>query len=277
MKKLFLSFALLLGLTANAAAQQTIFRVNCGGPAYTDTKGQTWQADTGFTGGEAESTTAGIAGTSDPIIFQTVRWNPLNYSFRATPGAYTVNLLFAEVNTRISRRGRIFNVKMQGATVLQNFDTFAASGGQNKAVVIPIENVQVTNGALLIEFVPLSGLMPKISGIEILPAVPAGAPRLTLNFVHPDGSAVSGKLSFNVKSALVNLQGSAPLVNGQAACYLLDVPAVLALGLNQQYQVDLTLNNDAGKTLWQFTLGLNPAKVDLSGVRDSVLTVVVQP
>jgi hypothetical protein len=161
--------------------------------------------------------------------------------------------------------------------VLQNFDTFAAAGGQNKAVVIPIENVQVTNGALLIEFVPLSGLMPKISGIEILPAVPAGAPRLTLNFVHPDGSAVSGKLSFNVKSALVNLQGSAPLVNGQAACYLLDVPAVLALGLNQQYQVDLTLNNDAGKTLWQFTLGLNPAKVDLSGVRDSVLTVVVQP
>jgi hypothetical protein len=64
-------------------------------------------------------------------------------------------------------------------------------------------------------------------------------------------------------------------VNGQATCYLLDVPS--ALGLSQQYQVDLTLTDDAGKTLWQFSLGLNPSKVDLSAVRDTVLTVTVQP
>lgn len=218
---------------------------------------------------------AAIAGTSDPRIFQTVRWNPTNYSFRVLSGTYTVNLLFAEVNPKISTGGRIFNVKMQGATVLQNFDTFASAGGLNKAVVMTVENVMAINGALLIEFVPVSGMMPKISGIEILPATPAGAPRLMLNFMHPDGSPVSGRLTYIVNSSLGNLQGSMPLVNGQAVCYLLDVPS--ALGLSQQYQVNLTLADDAGKVLWQFSLGVNPATVNFGAVRDSVLTVVVQP
>jgi hypothetical protein len=64
-------------------------------------------------------------------------------------------------------------------------------------------------------------------------------------------------------------------VNGQAVCYLLDVPT--ALGLSQDYQVDLTLSDTAGNTLWQLTLGLNPSKVNFGGVRDTVLTVTVQP
>lgn len=275
MKKFLLACALGLGLTASAAAQQSIFRVNCGGTTYIDTKGQIWQADFAFSGGAAESTTAAISGTSDPVLFQTVRWNPTSYTFTTQPGTYTVNLLFAEVNTSITTGGRIFNVKMQGATVLQNFDTFAAAGGWNKAVVKTVNNVAVVSGTLLIEFVRVSGLMPKIMGIEILPAIPAGSPRLMLNFVHPDGSAVSGKLTFKVNSSLANLQGSVPLVNGQASCYLLNVPS--ALGLGQQYQAALTLTDDAGKTLWQFSLGLNPSNVNFVGVRDSVLTVVIQP
>lgn len=278
MKKAFLSFALLIGLAANAAAQQTILRLNCGGPIYTDTKGQTWQADFGFDQGIVVTTSATVVGTSDPALYQTGREDsrsggPLTYRFAVVNGQYHVNLYFAETAAKLQQGGaRVFSVVMENNLVFPNLDIFAAAGA-NHALVKGID-IWVRDGELDIQFDRVVG-RPKINAIEMLPSVPAGAPRLMLNFVHPDGSAVSGKLAFIVTSSLVNLQGSTPLVNGQAVCYLLDVPS--ALGLSQQYQVSLTLTDDAGKVLWQFSLGLNPAKVDLSGVRDSVLTVVVQP
>ncbi|HET9406631.1 MAG TPA: protease pro-enzyme activation domain-containing protein, partial [Candidatus Sulfotelmatobacter sp.] len=46
-------------------------RVNAGGPLYVDSRGQTWQADKGFSGGSTYSTTSAIAGTSDPTLFRT--------------------------------------------------------------------------------------------------------------------------------------------------------------------------------------------------------------
>ena len=278
MKKLFLSFTLLLSLAGTAAAQQTILRVNCGGPVYTDTKGQTWQADFGFNTGIPTTSSATITGTSDPVLYQTDRVDPpsggpLVYRFPVENGQYHISLYFAETASKYQKvGGRIFNVSIENILTFTNLDIFAAAGA-NRALVDSAE-VWVRDGELDIELDRTVGT-PKVNAIEILPAIPADAPRLTLNFVHPDGSAVSGKLTFNVTSSLVNLQGSTPLVNGQAACYLLDVPA--ALGLSQRYQVDLTLTDQTGKTLWQFSLGLNAAKVDLGGVRDTVLTVTVQP
>ncbi len=277
MKKLVLSFTLLLGLSTTAAAQQTILRVNCGGPIYTDTKGQTWQADFGFNTGSASTSSATVTGTSDPVLYQTDRVDPpsggpLIYRFPAENGQYHVNLYFAETASKYQKVGaRIFNVSIENILTF-NLDIFAAAGA-NRALVDSAE-VWVRDGELDVELDRVVGT-PKINAIEILPAVPAGAPRLTLNFVHPDGSAVTGTLTFSATSSLINLQGSTPLVNGQVACYLLDLPT--ALGLSQQYQITLTLTDTAGKTLWQFSLGLNPTAVNFGGVSNTVLTVTVQP
>lgn len=278
MKKFFLSCAFLLGLTASAAAQQTIFRVNCGGPAYTDSKGQTWQADFGFDQGIVVTTSATVAGTSDPALYQTGRegsrsGGPLAYRFAVVNGHYHANLYFAETASKLQQVGaRVFSVVMENNLVFPNLDIFAAAGA-NHALVKGID-IGVRDGELNIQFSRVVG-RPKVNAIEIVPATPAGAPRLILNFRHPDGSPVSGKLTYLVNSSLVNLQGSTPLENGQAVCYLLDMPS--ALGFSQQYQVNLTLADETGKVLWQFSLGVNPATVNFGAVRDSVLTVVVQP
>src|SRR5581483_6642895 len=49
--------------TPSPSPSPVAVRVNAGGPAYTDTVGAAWAADTGFSGGTAVSTTGPIAGT----------------------------------------------------------------------------------------------------------------------------------------------------------------------------------------------------------------------
>jgi Malectin domain len=74
--------------------------------------------------------TAVTTGTSDPALYRSNRYdqyaNPLTYSFAVANGSYRVNLLFAENAWGLQAVGaRVFNVKLNGATVLQNL-TFSA-------------------------------------------------------------------------------------------------------------------------------------------------------
>jgi hypothetical protein len=257
-----------------ALAQQPI-RVNCGGPAYTDSKGQLWRADTGFSGGHTSSTTLPLGGTADQTLYQTARYNnigsePLVYTFPVANGSYTVNLLFAEWNPSFENvGGRVFNVKMQGAPVLSNFDIFAEAGAN--AVLIKDAGITVSNGQITIEFDNVvQGA--KIDAIEILPG--SSGPALALKFSYPDGTPVAGTLAYTVTSSLLSFQGSVPLKNGQAQCMIYSNPS--ALGLSAQFQVYLSLTDTAGHTLWKFTVGMNPAQVNLGTVQSSALNVVVQ-
>jgi malectin (di-glucose binding ER protein) len=118
------------GLPAAAQTQLPI-RVHCGGSSYTDSNGQTWQADTGFSGGNTNSTSQQIGGTADQALYQTGRYNtsgttPLVYSFPVANGIYNVNLLFAETSSKMDYVGaRVFNVKVQGKSAFPNLDIFA--------------------------------------------------------------------------------------------------------------------------------------------------------
>lgn len=266
-----------LGVFSLPAFSQTQapIRVNCGGSTYTDSKGQLWQADAGFNTGSTFSTSVSVSGTTDDSLFQTGRVNnsggPMVYAFPVANGNYHVNLYFAETFNRLSSVGRrVFNVKLQGNTVFPNLDIFAAVGA-DRALVEGID-IAVTNGQADIEFdnVVRNAL---INAIEILP-ISGTSPGMTLNFVYPDGSAVSGTLAYTISSSLLSFRGSVPLVNGQAQCTLLTSPAVL--GLNTQFQVNLSLTDTSGRTLWQFTLGMNPSQINLGTVQSSALKVVVQ-
>jgi len=75
-RKIFclLAFMMALCLPNGVLAQQTI-RVKCGGARYTDSKGQVWQADTGYNLGTASYIPAVVTGTSDQTLFQTGRYN----------------------------------------------------------------------------------------------------------------------------------------------------------------------------------------------------------
>jgi hypothetical protein len=275
-RKLFyvLAFLMALCFPRGVLAQQPI-RVKCGGASFTDSKGQVWQADTGYNWGNVSSIPATVSGTSDQGLYQKGRYNPnfsagMIYSFAVPNGPYHVNLHFAETYGGTQAKGaRVFNVKMQGAAVFSNLDVFAEAG-PNSALVKGAD-LTVSNGQISIEFDNLVQTA-KIDAIEILPG-PSG-PSLLLNFKYPDGTPVSGTLGYTVSSSLLSFQGNTPLTNGQAQCVIFANPS--AMGISAQFQVNLNLTDTAGHLIWQFSIAMNPAQVNLGAVQSSALNVVVQ-
>jgi hypothetical protein len=271
-----LSFLFLMCLPVAAQTQQPI-RVKCGGPGLTDSKGHIWSADSGFNGGMVSSALATVAGTSDPALYQHGRWSnsntpPLIYTFPVADGAYQVNLYFAEVSAAEEHTGaRVFNVKLQGNTVFQDLDIFAAAGANN--ALVKTADIAVTNGTVQLEFDNVTD-HAKIDAIEILPNSAASGPEMLLNFAYPDGTPVAGTLNYTVATSLLKLGGSSPLTNGQATCVLFTSPQIL--GLVGQFQLNLSLTDSAGHTLWQVGMTMDPTTVNFAAVQKSSLSVVVQ-
>jgi len=273
-------FCLLMGFMVAAcwpaAAQaQTAIRINCGGKAYTDAKAQVWKADSGYGSGIVSSIAATVAGTADQALYQNGRYTqalttPLVYSFPVAAGSYHVNLYFAETFGGAQKvGGRVFNVKMQGNTVFQNLDIYAAAGANT--ALVKGANIVVTDGKATIEFDSLVN-NAKVNAIEITQNV--GAPELKLNFMYPDGTPVNGTLNYNIVTASSTMGGQQPLTSGQATCLLVASPQLL--GLVGVMNVNLSLTDTAGHSLWQITLSLNPASANFASVQSSSLNVVVQ-
>ncbi|HEY4109095.1 malectin domain-containing carbohydrate-binding protein [Puia sp.] len=163
-------------VTVNAAGTTTMYRINAGGPAITNSIG-TFAADNFFSPapGFIFSTTSAIAGTTDDAMYQTERSattdnGTFSYAFPVNNGNYKVVLHFAEIYwTAVGQRK--FDVSIEGVKVLDNFDIFQKVG----ANTADIENftTTVTDGTLNINFtaaVSEGGVdRPKISAIEILP------------------------------------------------------------------------------------------------------------
>jgi hypothetical protein len=267
-------------VSAVAQAQTQAIRVKCGGPAYTDSKGQAWSADKDFNSGSVSAFGGPVSGTTDPTLFQFGRLvgdtGPLVYSFPVANGSYHANLYFAELNNSDASVGaRVFNVKVEGTTVLQNFDIFKTVGA-NTALIKGVD-FAVTNGAATIELDDIPGFdRGKIAAIEITSnATSTGtSPTLTLNFTYPDGTPVSGTLNYAVSNSSLKLSGNVPLTNGQATCMLFTSPQ--ALGLTGQFNVTLSLTDTASHSLWQITLSMDPTSVSFGSVESSTLNVVVQ-
>jgi Malectin domain len=264
----------LLGVLPAIAATSTPLRVNCGGSGYTDSKGQVWEADFGFTGGSAAKATNVITGTPDPALFQSSRDDANGYSFSIANGTYQVNLYFAETNVQGEEiGGRVFSVSIEGTDVFPNLDVFSEVGANT--ALIKTTTATVSNGKLTISFANDSGLDSMISAIEVLPANQMiSGPSLTLSFKYPDGTPVAGTLNYAVRSSLLSFHGAEGLVNGFAECDLFANPS--AMGISAEFTVTLSLTDTSGNTLWQMNLQMNPAQVNLGAVQSSALSVVVQ-
>jgi hypothetical protein len=193
------------------------------------------------------------------------------YAFAVPNGQYHVNLYFAEIYGPTQVKGaRVFNVKIEGATVFSNLDIFAEAGANT--ALIKGADVTVSNGQVSIEFDSLVQ-NAKINAIEIL-SLGSGGPPLTLNFKYPDGTPVAGTLAYTVSSSLLSFNGSTPLNNGQAQCVIFANPS--AMGISAQFTVNLSLTDTTGHVIWQFSVGMNPAQVNIGSVQSSALNVVVQ-
>lgn len=85
----------------------------------------------------------------------------------STPHAepYTVRLHFAEMDDSVRAGGRVFDVALQGRTVLKGFDIVRAAGGTRRAVVREFKGVAAAD-VLTVGFDPPEAAA--ISGIEIV-------------------------------------------------------------------------------------------------------------
>jgi hypothetical protein len=126
-----------------------LFRINAGGPEIAGDP--VWQADTatnpssysnalvgnsstGSTSQAIDISHSSIPAGTPMALFQTERFDrsgPPNllWDFPVTPGEYEVRLYFAETfSGAFSTGARVFDVTIEGTTVLDNYDIFADVG-----------------------------------------------------------------------------------------------------------------------------------------------------
>jgi hypothetical protein len=123
--------------------------VNAGGPQYTATSGSVYLADIGFIGGATQRRTSTIAGTADPMLYQSERYGNFSYAIAVDNGDYVVILRFAELYCSSIGR-RVVDVEIEGILVIDNLDLIAKVE-KNVAYDVTVP-VHVTDGILNIDF-----------------------------------------------------------------------------------------------------------------------------
>jgi hypothetical protein len=140
------------------------FLVDCGADAnYLDSTSRLWLADRAYAAGAW-----GYVGDSNPWstnqdivvntpglmrLYQTVRHGyAFGYQFDVPNGNYHVELHFAEVFWNKAEQ-RVFDVILEGQTVLYDFDIFSAAGEQKLRSVVRSFTAGVSDGQLNVDFV----------------------------------------------------------------------------------------------------------------------------
>jgi hypothetical protein len=117
------------------------------------------------------SETESVAGTENPWVFTSCGRGlkrcvlPL-LGKDDEPAEYTVQLYFAELENKQASE-RVFDIKLQGKTVIDNFDVVKEAGASYKAVVREFRDVQVKEN-LVIELIPKDGEVSSMNRAPIL-------------------------------------------------------------------------------------------------------------
>ncbi|MGO8673116.1 MAG: malectin domain-containing carbohydrate-binding protein, partial [Capsulimonadaceae bacterium] len=172
----------LIVMTIMVLSSQTVraqvIAINSGGTAT-----GTWVADTDFNGGTTTSTaatitTTGVTNPAPQAVYQTNRYGAMTYTIGGLTAStsYSVRLHFAE--TYWTAKGdREFNVSINSAQVLTDFDIFATAGGGNIANIQSFSETTNSSGQFVVAFANVID-NAQINGIEIdsvtAPAAPTG-------------------------------------------------------------------------------------------------------
>ncbi|MBD3391562.1 MAG: hypothetical protein GF418_05920 [Chitinivibrionales bacterium] len=144
-----------------------VVAVNVGGAEYTASSGIRYEADMGYHGGFSERTDKDIADTPDDEIYQTNRYGSFGYHFGVPVAEYELTLQFAEAFWSDEGQ-RLFDVRVEGQTVIDNLDICAEVGPDAPYDVRT--TFVVADGALDIEFSAetdyaiVSGLVVRLVG-----------------------------------------------------------------------------------------------------------------
>jgi hypothetical protein len=154
--------------------------INAGGGAYTDRSGRVWQADRAYTAGGAGYVTFGgvyavarsIKNTEDDPLYQNERYGMSAYRFDVPNGLYRIELKLDETYAW-SYGQRVFDVKVEGQTLIYHLDLLQAAGTDTAYDFTFVG--QISDGQALIEFVPVAGSAKvnaiRVTGIGATPVV----------------------------------------------------------------------------------------------------------
>ena len=196
-----------------AKGYKYLYRVNCGGPNYTDHQGNLWLADAhksskktwgsiswtdDYAGmpaffGSQQRTFDVIHSTNDEQLFQSYRFgmNKLKYQFPVPDGDYRVELYFTEpwygIGGGMDCTGwRLFDIAINNKTVLKDLDIWKEAGSDN--ALKKTFTVHISGGQLQISFPHTAAGEAIISAIaistlnqKVIPAVSSGGAIKNLN------------------------------------------------------------------------------------------------
>ncbi|HVY39038.1 MAG TPA: malectin domain-containing carbohydrate-binding protein [Polyangia bacterium] len=164
---------------ATCTAAAPVYQIDTGSSSAVSPFG----ADQFFSGGTARTVTnaitiSGVTNPAPQAVYQSERYGTSTYTFPSlTPSAaYTVRLHFAELFQTAAGK-RVFNVLINGTTVLSQFDIFATAGAAFKAVVREFTTTANASGQIVVNFNTVTD-NATIEGIEIVPAAPNAAPTI---------------------------------------------------------------------------------------------------
>ncbi len=146
-----------------------IYRIDCG-----STSGASpFTADQYSSGGSVRTVTntidlAGVTNPAPQSVYQSERYGASTYTFpNLTAGTqYTVRLHFAELY-QTAAGARLFNVAINGSTVLSSFDIYAQAGARFKAIVRQFTATANASGQIVVSLTTVKD-NATIEGIEII-------------------------------------------------------------------------------------------------------------
>jgi beta-glucanase (GH16 family) len=141
--------------------------INAGGPAVAP-----FDADKDFAGGttSTHAVTIDTSHATNPApaqVYQSIRFGNFSYTIPgfAAGSSHVVRLHFAETFWTTTGQ-RVFNVSINGASVLTNFDIVAAAGATHRAIVKEFATTADSAGNITIQFVSVVN-NAAINGIEV--------------------------------------------------------------------------------------------------------------
>lgn len=231
--------------------------------------------------------TTGVPDALPASYYQTERWNDAAPSTRTDDGGfryavpslqpglgYVVKLHFAELYWTAPGQRR-FDVRLNGATVLDEFDTTAAAGAPRKAAVRTFTARADRFGQILIEFLPgqTAGAdhNPTVSALQVLPQ----ATRLDLGSAAASGEFVADPagtsphvLTTSSAIATAGVAGAGPAAMYQSERYSFGSPGdftttVTGLAPSARYTVRLHFAEIYWTAAGQraFNVGINGVQV----------------
>ena len=145
----------------------TEIHTNAGGDAHTDTTGQQWLANLGFSNGEVSTTQNAISQTDDDVLYQSEYFGQdFDFNLAVENDSYDVTLSFAEVVFNEAGK-RVFDVIAEDQLVLDDLDIYTETGGKNIALNRTF-TVEVDDNSLDLNFLATVD-QAKVSAIKIKP------------------------------------------------------------------------------------------------------------